>query len=90
MLNHDVPSALALNLDQIPLSYVSPGKYRLSSKVPKNVPIKGFVTLVFEASTIFEIFQKFIPFSLLFLFMVCKLPIILKTFIIVLSELASL
>ena len=32
ILDHDVPPALVLNLDQIPLSYVSPGKYTFSSK----------------------------------------------------------
>ena len=42
ILDHDVPSALVLNLDQIPLSYVSPGKYTFSSKGSRSVPIKGF------------------------------------------------
>ena len=32
ILDHDVPPALVLNLDQTPLSYVSPGKYTFSSK----------------------------------------------------------
>ena len=27
ILDHDVPSAIVINLDQTPLSYVSPGKY---------------------------------------------------------------
>ena len=41
ILDHDIPPALVLNLDQTPLSYVSPGKYTFSSKGAKNVPIKG-------------------------------------------------
>ena len=40
-LDDDVPSALILNLDQTPLSYVSPAKYTFSSKGSKNVSIKG-------------------------------------------------
>ena len=40
-MDYDVPSALALNLDQTAHSYVSPGKYTFSSKGEKNVPIKG-------------------------------------------------
>ena len=39
-LDHGIPSELALNLDQTPLSYVSPGKHTFSSKGSKNVPIK--------------------------------------------------
>ena len=41
ILDHDVPSALALNLDQTALPYVSPGKYTVSPKGSKNVLIKG-------------------------------------------------
>ena len=41
ILDHDVPSALVLNLDQTTHSYVSLGKYTFSSKGSKNVPIKG-------------------------------------------------
>ena len=41
ILDYEVPSALVLNLDQTPLSYISPGKYIFSSKGSKNVPIKG-------------------------------------------------
>ena len=40
ILDHGILSELALNLDQTPLSYVSPGKHTFSSKVSKNVPIK--------------------------------------------------
>ena len=32
ILDHDVPSAVVLHLDQSPLSYVSLGKYTFSSK----------------------------------------------------------
>ena len=30
-----------MNLDQTPLSYVSPGKYTFNMKATKHVPIKG-------------------------------------------------
>ena len=54
-LDHDVPSALVLNLDQTPLSYVSPGKYTFSSKGSKSVSIKGLddkrqITAIFVVS----------------------------------------
>ena len=39
--DHDIPLELVLNLDQTPLSYVSPGKYTFDLKGPKAVPIKG-------------------------------------------------
>ena len=39
--DHDIPKDLILNLDQTPLSYVSPGKYTLNPKGAKTVPIKG-------------------------------------------------
>ena len=41
ILDCDVLSALVLNLDQNPLSYVSLGKYTFSSKGSKNISIKG-------------------------------------------------
>ena len=39
--HHDIPKDLVLNLDQTPLSYVSPGKYTFNPKGAKTVPIKG-------------------------------------------------
>ena len=39
--DHDIPMELVLNLDQTPLSYVSPGKYIFDLKGLKTVPIKG-------------------------------------------------
>ena len=39
--DHDIPKDLILNLDQTPLSYVSPGKYTFNSKGAKTVPTKG-------------------------------------------------
>ena len=39
--DHDVPLELVLNLDQTPLSYVSPGKYKFDLKGSKTVPIKS-------------------------------------------------
>ena len=38
---HDIPKQLIVNLDQTPLSYVSPGKYTFDVKDVKTVPIKG-------------------------------------------------
>ena len=41
ILNHDNPLDLVLNLDQTPLSYVSPGKYTFCLKGTTTVPIGG-------------------------------------------------
>ena len=38
---HDIPLDLVLNLDQTPLSYVSPGKYTFDLEGSTTVPIKG-------------------------------------------------
>ena len=38
---HDIPEELIINLDQTPLSYVSPGKCTFDVKGVKTVPIKG-------------------------------------------------
>ena len=38
---HDIPKELIVNLDQTPLSYVSPGKYNFDVKGVKIVPNKG-------------------------------------------------
>ena len=55
ILDHDVPPAPVLILDQASLSYVSPGKYTFSSKGSKNVLIKGLddkrqITAIFVVS----------------------------------------
>ena len=39
--DHDIPTDLIINLDQTPLSYVSPRKYTFNMKGAKHVPIKG-------------------------------------------------
>ena len=39
--DHDIPTDLIINLDQTPLSNVSPGKYTFNMKGVKHVPIKG-------------------------------------------------
>ena len=36
-----MPAEQIINLDQTPLSYVSPGKHTFNSKGAKNVPVKG-------------------------------------------------
>ena len=41
VVEHDIPEDLILNLDQTPLSYVTPGKYTFSPKGAHHVPIKG-------------------------------------------------
>ena len=41
IVNDDIPRELVINLDQTPLSYVSPGKYTFSPVGAKNVPING-------------------------------------------------
>ena len=39
--NHDISADLVINLDQTPLSYVSPRKYTFNFKGAKHVPIKS-------------------------------------------------
>ena len=39
--DNDIPMEPVLNLDQTPLSYVSPGKHTFDLKGSKTVPIKG-------------------------------------------------
>ena len=41
IIEHDIPDDLVINLDQTPLSYVSPGKYTMHQKGEKHVPING-------------------------------------------------
>ena len=59
--DHDIPKDLIVNLDQIPLSYVCPGKYTFNSKGAKTVPIKGIddkrqITATFVISMTDEFF----------------------------------
>ena len=58
---------LVINLDQTPLSYVSPGKYTFNAKGANNVPIKGIddkrqITATFAASAVGE----FLPMQLIY------------------------
>ena len=58
----DIPKEPIMNLDQTPLSYVSPGKNTFNPKGAKTVPIKGIndkrqITATFTAS----ISEKFLP-----------------------------
>ena len=41
IFEHDILKELIINLDQTPLSYVSPGKYTFDVKGVETVPIKG-------------------------------------------------
>ena len=55
LAEHDFPKELILNLDQTPLSYISPGKYTFNPKDAKTVPIKGIddkrqITVTFTVS----------------------------------------
>ena len=55
VLHHDIPPEFVLNLDQTPLSYVSPGKYTFCLKGSTTVPIKGVddkrqITAIFTVS----------------------------------------
>ena len=65
--DHDIPKDLILNLDQTPLSYVSPGKYTFNPKGTKTVPIKGVddkrqITATFSISTT----GSFLPIQLIY------------------------
>ena len=64
---HDIPPELVINLDQTPLSYVSPGKYTFSFKGAKNVPVKGVddkrqITATFAVSSTGD----FLPIQLIY------------------------
>ena len=52
---HDIPKEPILNLDQTPLSYVSPRKYTFNPKGANTVPVKGIdgkrqITAIFTVS----------------------------------------
>ena len=64
MSGHDIQSFLVLNIDQTPLSYVSPRQYTFSFKGSKNVPLKGVddkrqIATTFAVSST----EKFLPLS---------------------------
>ena len=64
---HDIPKELILNLDQTPLSYVSPGKYTFNPKDAKTAPIEGIddkkqITATFTVSMT----RKFRPIQLIY------------------------
>ena len=73
LAGHDIPSELVFNLNQTPLSYVSPGKYTFCSKGSTNVTVKGVddkrqITATFALSFLllvpFHQFSSFILTSL--------------------------
>ena len=52
-----IPADLIINLDQTPLSYISPGKYTFNMKGAKHVPVKGVddkrqITATFAVSVV--------------------------------------
>ena len=60
---HDIPKELILNLDQTPLSYVSPGKYTFNPNGARTVPIKRIydkrqITATFTVSMTESFFQS--------------------------------
>ena len=66
-MDHDVSSALVLNLGQTPLSYVSPRKHVFSSKWSKNVPTKGLDDKRQIASTfVVSAAGSFLPIQLIY------------------------
>ena len=61
---YDIPTESIVNLDQTPLSYVSPGKYAFQVKGVETVPIKGIdkkrqITAIFAIS----LSKEFFPFK---------------------------
>ena len=65
--DHDIPLELVLNLDQTPLSYVSPGKYTFDSKGSKTVPIndvnnKQQITVTFTVT----VSDSFLPIQFIY------------------------
>ena len=61
---YDIPTESIVNLDQTPLSYVSPGKYAFQVKGVETVPIKGIdkkrqITAIFAVS----LSKEFFPFK---------------------------
>ena len=64
---HDIPKELILNLDQTPLSYVSPGKYTFNPKGAKTVPIKGIDdNRQITATSTVSMIENFLPFQLIY------------------------
>ena len=64
---HDIMKELILNLDQTPLSYVSPGKYTFNPKGAKTVPIKGIDDMreIIGSFTV-SMTGKFLPIQLIY------------------------
>ena len=67
ILEHDVPAPLVINLDETPLSYVSPSKYTFSFKGTQNVPIKGVDDKrQMTATSVVSLTGKFLPIQLIY------------------------
>ena len=64
--DHDIPMELVLNLDQTPLSYVSPGKYTFDLKGSKTVSIKGVEKRQITATFTVTASASFLPIQLIF------------------------
>ena len=66
ILERNIPAPRLVNLNQAPLSYVSPGKYTFSFKGVKNVPVKGVDDKrQISATFVVSLTGKFLPIQLI-------------------------
>ena len=67
ILERNIPAPRLVNLNQAPLSYVSPGKYTFSFKGVKNVPVKGVDDKrQISATFVVSLTGKFLPIQLIY------------------------
>ena len=67
IFEHDIPKELIINLDQTPLSYVSPGKYTFDVKGVKTVQIKGIDDKrQITATFVISMSGKFLPIQVIY------------------------
>ena len=67
ILERNIPAPRLVNLNQAPLSYVSPGKYTFSFKGVKNVPVKGVDDKrQISATFVVSLTGKFLPTQLIY------------------------
>ena len=65
--DHDISKDLVINLDQKPLSYVSPGKYTCNPTAAKTVPIKGIgVKCQTTATFAVSMTDEFLPIQVIY------------------------
>ena len=67
ILERNIPAPLLVNLNQAPLSYISPEKYTFSFKGVKNVPVKGVDDKrQISATFVVSLTGKFLPIQLIY------------------------